>query len=162
MKTIRKNTFETNSSSCHSITFATGSLINLPKDFILSYDGEFGWSGTCTTPEEKANYYMIAMVLWIEGDSNFGTFEEKTREIKKRISDLIEYGQSAGVNIVLSKEIEFDKDGYDIIKDIGYIDHQSAPYEYNKCMILAKMDAAEAFNWIFDSESCVDIDNDNH
>ena len=162
MITIRKNTFETNSSSCHSITFATGKPTNLPKDFVLSYDGEFGWSGSCYLPMDKASYYMIAMILWIEDDNRFPSFEEKVEEITKRTNNLIEYARSVGVNMVLDGEMEFDEDGYDIVKDMGYIDHQSAPSEDIDCMGLAKMDAEDAFNWIFNGSACVDIDNDNH
>lgn len=59
----RKNVFETNSSSVHTITISKHAYnrTNVPNTLIFEY-GEFGWGiDTLDTPEEKASYLYTAI-----------------------------------------------------------------------------------------------------
>ena len=65
MKTIRHNTFETNSSSCHSITFSSkGSGILPSGDFILQVKGgDYGWEvETYSNAQDKFSYWFSAFI----------------------------------------------------------------------------------------------------
>lgn len=63
MKTIRWNTFETNSSSCHSITFSN-TPVEKPSvhNLVMFADHNYCGEGELTNPEDKATYFSVAMV----------------------------------------------------------------------------------------------------
>lgn len=64
MKQIRKNVFETNSSSCHSLVISKESVKDedLPKYLNINTNEDFGWMFNCYyTPEEKAGYLCTVM-----------------------------------------------------------------------------------------------------
>ena len=66
MKSIRVNTFETNSSSAHSLTFASkgsGADRNGKLDW---KGGEFGWEfESYCDPQSKFSYYLVALRDWL-------------------------------------------------------------------------------------------------
>jgi hypothetical protein len=83
MKTIRKNVFETNSSSVHSITFSTaGSGVLPPKSFILNIEGgDYGWEQATylfTDNQDKFSYWLSAFIYCA-----FLLYEKKEEEYKK-------------------------------------------------------------------------------
>jgi len=143
---IRHGVFETNSSSCHSISISedSGGLLDViypNNDGIIELEGgEFGWQ-----EEEfddaltKANYCYI---------DNFNNPDRLDRLVKV-ISD------QTGVkkeNIVLCATLE-----YSSTKNWSYVDHQSAGT------------SSEAFEsdeklrqFIFNPRSILKTDNDNH
>jgi len=127
---IRKGLFETNSSSCHSLTLSNQSSVidDVDNDYgnkIVLGDGEYGWSG------DNVDHWMSkADYLAIEAD-----VDEKTM--------LVDALTKKFPNI----EIEFSED--------GYIDHQSSGegwYELNT--------VDDVFNFLFgDGYIEIDNDN---
>lgn len=83
MKTIRKNCFETNSSSTHSLTIFTKNKTYTKKDTkhlrgLEVECGEFGWENkTYTSPIDKASYF------WTLAQSN-KKLHEKLQEVGRR------------------------------------------------------------------------------
>lgn len=69
MTKIRRNVFETNSSSCHSITLGNLSIKekNLKKYTSLIFQGgEFGWEYIeYNTPQDKLSYYLSALEIYM-------------------------------------------------------------------------------------------------
>lgn len=60
-KIIRRNTFETNSSSTHAICICKDNDLIIPTQLHFGF-GEHGWENeTLNTPEEKANYLHTAI-----------------------------------------------------------------------------------------------------
>lgn len=142
MKTIRRNTFETNSSSTHSVTICSCGGSFSPIDYtgkvLIIEPGEFGWEERSYVGlAHKASYaYTYA--------ANYGT-EENLNELREV---LLEYTNA--------EEVIFQKykdDWY----PTGYIDHQSDDV------------AAEIFetrndlkHFLFNECSSFTTDNDNH
>lgn len=141
MHTIRQSIFETNSSSCHTITIVASDIFNtkLGKDdegVVHIYPGEFGWE-ICKydIPDEKASYaYTYA--------KNYGK-KEDLKLLRKVIEDV------TGAKVVFEKT-----SGY---FPTGYIDHQSSDYGAE---IFVSYDTVK--NFIFNPKSYVQTDNDNH
>jgi len=155
---IRQNTFETNSSSSHSITinndkrffkpelpivecFTDANGVEYPNAVVLT-GGQWGWEqDQYTDAYNKANYLAVWLTLY-----------NKNEELKAMFIK------------VIKKHIKADNVVFDIIPDgIGYtpgqsyIDHQSIDV------------ASEAFesantleNYLFNSHSILITDNDNH
>lgn len=66
MKSIRVNTFETNSSSAHSLTFASKGS-GAGKKGTLNWKGdEFGWEfESYSDSQSKFSYYLVALCDWL-------------------------------------------------------------------------------------------------
>ena len=65
MKQIRKNVFETNSSSCHSLVISKDDYgpNHIPTFLNFDADEDYGWEQYClSTDEEKASYLYTAML----------------------------------------------------------------------------------------------------
>lgn len=62
MKTIRRHTFETNSSSCHSITFGYNVGTIYPKELPMMATAYYCGQGELSSPEDKADYFSVAMM----------------------------------------------------------------------------------------------------
>lgn len=150
MKTqIRRNTFETNSSSSHSITINNkGGLhsYDIPiteyffdeknnsehKNCIILHGGEYGWGeDTFSSAMEKANY-VAQEIEHTDNEELKAWFEE-----------------------VLKEETGAEEIVYNL--GDGYIDHQSVGTVYDS--ISSK---EELKNFIFCRSSVLVIDNDNH
>ena len=131
MKTIRSNVFETNSSSVHTVCLQSGDDISgvLERDYngnALIRMHEFGWSGSCNTPEEKLSYLCLIIhymhkdapgTFWC-GDTKSdycaaADFVESTPEFQRIKNAICSYCQYPNLKI----------DREDIQE--GYIDHQS-------------------------------------
>lgn len=69
MTKIRRNVFETNSSSCHSITLGNLSIKekNIKRYTSLIFQGgEFGWEYIeYNTPQDKLSYYLSALEIYM-------------------------------------------------------------------------------------------------
>src|SRR4051812_42272587 len=117
MKVIRHEAFETNSSSCHSISIASsgGLLDSLPvADGRVSVNGgEFGWEpDTFRDAETKASYaYTYASTTVGEGEE---------REAHLRMLREVILEQTGADSVVFGAEAPSRW------HDSGYIDHQSA------------------------------------
>lgn len=170
MKTIRSNVFETNSSSMHTVCIEhtneiSGCFSTDSDGTILVHLSEFGWSGACTTPDQKLAYLCLLIYsisgqphgcFWCcDSDKDFNDaadFVESTPEFKRIKEVLCKYCQCP--------DVKFDRDS----PEEGYIDHQS--YEYYKSLDEWYKDNGivtdfDIYNFIV-GESYIVIDNDNH
>ena len=144
MKNIRKNVFETNSSSSHSISISSRDnlfdYLDQDENGIITLNGgEFGWSGgDFFDAETKANYCAVDVYN-----------DPKKRQM---LIDVIkEHTGCKGV--VLNIDI-------DCISSSGnwsYIDHQSQGTSYD-----AFTSPQTLKRFIFNPQSYLTIDNDNH
>lgn len=140
MRLIRHSTFETNSSSCHSISISnTVDLYEtiVPNDNgqIIFNGGEFGWGyQEYNDAKTKANYVAVSLKLY-EADG-LETFEKIIKE-------------HTGADEII---YNFSEDGS---TNWSYIDHQSTQqlFDYS--------DYDSLKNFIFNPESVLFIDNDN-
>lgn len=141
MRLIRHSTFETNSSSCHSISISnTVDLYEtiVPNDNgqIIFSGGEFGWGyQEYNDAKTKANYVAVSLQLY--NDHGLETFEKLIKE-------------HTGADQII---YNFSEDDYN--QNWSYIDHQStkALFDYS--------DYDSLKNFIFNPESVLFIDNDN-
>lgn len=140
MNKIRLKAFETNSSSCHSITlgknefFIADKLFPDDDGYLRIYDNKFGWGPEIfTDPAVKASYCVTYL--------QYASADEKSTleiELKKTISEIC--------------QISVDKIKF--IVDDGYIDHQSIDIGRNAIN--------QARQFIFDPQARLIIDHDQH
>lgn len=156
-KNIRHGVFETNSSSCHSITAGNnqeGTLWDCGT--LYTYFGEYGWGpGVLYTPAEKTSY-LVTMAIelnqvvssaeeFYETD-DFKAIEAAIRE--KAAEDDIPFDR------LLLKENDAESihiNDYGWTKNNGYVDHQS---------VVPISDFAPLKDFIFSGEVCVVLEND--
>jgi hypothetical protein len=142
MKTIRNNVFETNSSSSHSLCIIEGDLNDMiypdEEGRIHLVGGEFGWGYEEHNDSlTKANYCAVA---FLEHES----YLEMLKEV------IIEHTKCEEV-IILAELFNYNSP-YN-----SYIDHQSIDEAADS--IYSKQDLK---NFIFNPNSKLIIDNDNH
>ena len=177
MRTIRNTVFETNSSSCHAITFDDTPVDIQKQPVRLNIDGtgDFGWSGDdVIDPEEKLNYALIAFIDYCTGqkvdeDQLYDTENEIKERVRRALTDVQQYFNTKNVEIEWDeplfklKHYKWD-DKIAIYPEMhGYIDHQSGPHENNDCKMLAEWfenDNEKLFNFCFNNSYIV-LDNDN-
>ena len=129
---IRRGVFETNSSSCHTLTIAdTGTLdFNINTNDILHITGQdFGWQREVfSDPVSKISYLAV-------GFTSLGR------------NDLFELLKEVILENTLFSDVTFDGD--------GYIDHQSID-------LVLQADTKEKMKaFVFNPKSYVRTDNDN-
>lgn len=134
---IRRNVFETNSSSTHSISIERGAFTpaSLPLDngICKIYQGEFGWEQeTYNDPATKASYLLTAA--------------RDNPSQRKMLTQCI-----CDVCGLSPEEVEL------MDEPTGYIDHQSYGSTDEAFKDLESMKA-----FIFNSKSVLVTDNDNH
>ena len=143
MKNIRRNVFETNSSSTHSISISESSdgiLDSLPvdEDGTLHIDGgEFGWEEeTYHSARSKASYCAIDTIN-----------DPKSREMLEKVLK----DHTGAKSIVYHISDDWNDPNY------SYIDHQSAGTSFEA---FASEHHLKMF--IFNRQSSLTTDNDNH
>jgi hypothetical protein len=142
MKTVRHNTFETNSSSSHSLTIS-GKVIRPSKlkdtNTYTIYGGEYGWGyETYSDPVSKISYTAVEAL-----STNNETLKDWLEEIIKemyKVDDVV-------------YEFSTDYNG----PNHSYIDHQS--YGTVADSVSSKDDLE---HFLFGDNSVLTIDNDNH
>ena len=142
MKTIRRNTFETNSSSTHCVTICNSSETYSPITFdnttLEVTPGEFGWE------YEFYDYFEDKVSYAYTYAANYGSSED------------LEALKEALLENTNAKEVVFVK-----LEDRwyphGYIDHQSVG---EAALIFENKDSLT--NFLFNKGSNVLTDNDNH
>ena len=77
MKVIRRNVFESNSSSCHSIAISKDKVPNVAGKHVYFGAGEYGWEQDCV--EDTASYLHTAIV----DSSTPAQYEERINKIKE-------------------------------------------------------------------------------
>lgn len=108
MLKVRNKTFETNSSSTHSITICDGNKLeyNLPIKVKPAWHGEFGWEWEKWNSIEEKLAYMIRCLICY--DYNEQNLQEKIKPIQEKLNNL---------------GIQFDLPTYSEWQD-GYVDHE--------------------------------------
>lgn len=147
MKLTRIGTFETNSSSCHSITVAhTGVYEGITPDKynnVVIYPQEFGWEQAVRGDVlDRLAYVWTYIKDW--SSSNEEPFMEMFQKV---------VCEHTGANAVIMARDESDYHPH------GYIDHQSV--EGGELNWLFK-DEQTLKSFLFDRGSYVETDNDNH
>lgn len=173
---IRRNVFETNSSSTHSVSVSRNNSQNYESTilnaFIDEYDnkvhvrfGEFGWEiEDYSFPYEKLQY-IVTMLVETEGRSisNIdGLFET---DGFKMINDAVaDYCHCDGIWIdedLKQDSYEWDGKTYYYVEHEGYIDHQSCE-SYNSVQDFLDDYGLDVTQFIFNDGVIVHTDNDNH
>lgn len=129
-RTVRRNTFETNSSSMHSIVISDYNALepsNLEVDSFSNkvsvHFGEFGWEWETYTAQYSRLQYLLTMVAETEGCSCESEEDFYNTDGFIAINDAIsEYCNCDGIEL---------EEGQIEVKDWGlsfegYIDHQSS------------------------------------
>lgn len=151
-KLIRKSVFETNSSSCHSISISSADCVYdgitpASDNKIYLSPGEFGWEiARYNDPISKLTYCWIYAEEWVGDD------EEEFHEILNRV--VCEHTGADGIVMEKDEGNSWCANGYH-----GYIDHQSV-----ECRDLDHLfyDEEKLKNFIFNPNSVLMTDNDNH
>lgn len=124
LKLTRRSTFETNSSSCHSVVLLAKDLPKTKsnsKEIILSLD-EFGWGTDIVTDDHTKLAYLFTYVVKYASDEDKELFVSKLKEYYPNLSlirtpegsmDLEQFSRAL-------HEGDFDDD-----MSYAYIDHQS-------------------------------------
>lgn len=152
MKLIRNGVFETNSSSCHSISIRIP-LSNNDYDTIIPDENgnieiiteDFGWQQiTYDEPRDKLAYLMIYIRDWVYSEEEKSIFSERLLKVVK---------DHTGCNSLILKPYS-DSPYCD-----GYIDHQSAENNHLHWIFNNEFDLK---NFIFNPQSYIETDNDNY
>ena len=146
MKRIRTGVFETNSSSTHSITVAnSGNYTSIAPNrdgTIEIAAADFGWEQeTYCDPESKLAYLLIYVRDWIR--------DELKKELCYGLLEQVVLGHCHATSLEFN-----DDDGQG-----GHIDHQSVEGEALNWIF---RDSETIKNFVFDRESILETDNDNH
>jgi len=146
---LRRGVFETNSSSTHSISIASGAetldtLYVDPDGVCRIHGGEFGWEvEDYNSAPMKAAYALV----WAKEYGN-----EQNRQMLKKVIQT----QTGAKDVVFTDFVDADRNLVSAEYDPGYIDHQSSD-------VCAEAFASEETlrNFIFNQRSILHTDNDN-
>ena len=147
----------------------------------IDASGEYDWGpGEVSTPEEKLDYAIVAMLIVcvdrLDGEDpnenekqvvRFAKGAKLLKRVRKYLSDIELTFKSHGVYIEWDEKlftIDPDTRWYVQIMHDGYIDHQSDPRENSDCHQIAEWAMKEPeslFNYCF-NDSYIELDNDNH
>lgn len=146
METVRHSVFETNSSSTHSISIASGDyvpdIIYVDEEGICRiYPGEFGWEVESYYDAPTKASYCLTYVKTGGGEDNEALLVRVLKEVTG------------------AKEIQFEKTDFDY-HEWGYIDHQSHVGEGDACGKAFKSEQSLK-DFIFNKKSELHTDNDN-
>lgn len=150
---IRKNVFETNSSSTHSVAMSSedrGYSHEMPVDengTLYIQLGEYGWGPDILyTPYDKLCYVMSYLSQSYSSVEEFAE-DAETGDISHMVGEIgCHLKEDCGVSsIVIKKSDDSWGDG------LGYIDHQSVGSLYSEDLI----------DLIFNNSKIILIDNDN-
>lgn len=150
-KQIRKQIFETNSSSTHSIVVGNKGedvYAGLPKRLEFHGD-EFGWEHRLyTDTQTKANYLFTSL-----------KYTDTPHEYVERIkSTLAKWGIEATFEEIVEKRYSSGGVYYEIAGDYSYVDHGGE----NKDLVKELCeDEAKLMNYLFSDGSYVETSNDN-
>lgn len=182
MKIIRKHTFETNSSSCHSIVIDKVSANKIKKvkpcELKISLDKEYGWNGTpLKSIAEKLNYVIAHLVFFnqdydgaikllskfdengyiiIFKDCDFEYYLKYGEDDEEGNSDFDELEDTLlNSDEYIFKPSDFDDGHYHILKEhTFYIDYESS-YLFDGYTL------DELYEMILDNRQEIHIVNDN-
>lgn len=172
MRKIRKNVFETNSSSMHSVCITGKKKLDKPNlpilcgtNKILARFDEFGWEVENYNDQYTKLSYLLTMIAEISyhyGDNDSDFYELEDFKMVQNV--VCKYCNCDGIEIEghfeTKKGLLKNKDYY-YFDFYGYIDHQS--YEDYSCL----QDFLDNYNvtieeFIFSSNVILHTDNDNY
>lgn len=150
MKLIRHSTFETNSSSCHTISVAEGVqtydgvYVNDLTNTVVIQPMEFGWNqDTFNDVDSKLSYAWIYINDWA------GNRKDQFMEMFRKV--VLEHSGA--------QEICAVKSNYDKYSPYGHIDHKSV--EDGQLDFIFESEETLK-NFLFSPESYIETDNDNN
>ena len=122
---IRKNVFETNSSSTHALALAKEADYKNHPDVVYFEQGEFGWEDEEVSSADYLYTYILTQVEGWYRDDVIAVEEILDSYYIKRIDDLL---SKFGIKCVFDG-YTIENDSYDSSRGVeiaGYIDHQSS------------------------------------
>ena len=155
---IRYGTFETNSSSTHSLTLRPNyslepNYLRVFKDGYIHVElGEFGWEIENYTDQYHKLSYLLTMIQYFNGLNTYWTNSREERDQEIRALMLTEDFQRINEAVAAYAGCE----GIIIDPSEGYIDHQSV-----ECSSLDEFLPTDILDFIFGA-IVVHTDNDNH
>lgn len=164
MKQIRRNVFETNSSSTHSISITSYGGFLAHNELYIDYDdyihvslGEFGWEEETYNEQYDKLCYLLTMAAEINGCTAY--YCNNREEDEEKIREFIHTDDFQMINdAVIAKTY---CNGIWIDSCDGYIDHQSVNHD-NLQDFLDNDCGCDVLSFIYDPYVCVHTDNDNH
>lgn len=160
-KVIRSSMFETNSSSCHTVSVRGREMYtNYSINSIEITLDEYGWDGDPCDDFRSKLAYALSMVLHTEYpsfnpyDDNFIVEQEVLEQLegyKTLLNAIRLHGKCEKIHINKTR-------GW---YPYGYIDHQSHE-DYNSLQEFLDDWNVSAERFLFDDGVVVHIDNDNH
>lgn len=188
-QTVRLSTFETNSSSCHSLIIAdvdnTDELDELQSYTASGFDLEayldkipyFGYTGQFTNFEEKLGYLLTAVTNLeesrLEKEMGYKSWRaealpDDVPDFEENIAFIDSTMQEVGVKVKFPKVKFVCHDDYNWVeavradgKDLAVVDHGGEiPYEFTLRLLKYKVDL---LSWLFSSNSQIlcSCDGDN-
>lgn len=130
LKLIRRNTFETNSSSCHSVVLLAKDLpktVSQSKEITLDLD-EFGWGIDIVTDEGSKLDYLFTYVVNYGSDNDKELFVSKLKEYYPNLS-LIK--TPLGFMSLEQFSEALDEGRFSKTSEYSYIDHESVEVARN-------------------------------
>lgn len=162
MRKIRRDVFETNSSSTHSITFSSRKSEAEPNHLPIDPDGyihmslgEFGWEIASYSDQYNKLAYLLTMCAELNG-IDFWCINDADFE-----NSLEEFYDCDEFQLISSVIGEYAKcEGIKLDKSEGYIDHQS--YEdYSSIPDFLTQNDTDIIDFVY-GNVIVNTDNDNH
>lgn len=159
MFNIRKETFETNSSSTHSIciTKEPSEFIDIPEEMTIelkNYNYEFGWESTMwDTPEEKLAYLIMGI---IDRSYRYDGITSSVADIEKIINSMHSFGVKK-VYIEGLRIVNYDGTVY-LDNEDSYVDHGT---ELEDLIETVLNDESLLKSYLFDDRSFILGGNDN-
>lgn len=180
MKQIRKNTFETNSSSVHSLVISAnkeddeidfwlnssqkyskirgeGAKCWVENNNLYIICGRYGWEETSLRHfEDKLVYFATHFLTQNNGDIERTMYSEEWKTFERKILDTLNSHIDYTIEgIIFPKE---NSEGDDF--DLPYIDHRGEHWESFEEIFLQNGVTLEEV--IFNNKYIILIDNDNH
>lgn len=180
MRQIRQNTFETNSSSTHSICISKNPVVDVRNKHVYFGSGEFGWSTDTVT--DTASYLYTAMVTAYSPQE----FREKLEKLKNILD---KYGITYDFSPVEEIKSDYNPDYSYLVftrDEYASVDHAAECIPFiesllnDEDMLLRYLfgdsciytgndnsneygdDCYRAFDTIWDDEKCEDVPNYKH
>ncbi len=169
-KQIRRNVFETNSSSIHSLTIRSGNTnssdLHVDTDNRVEVDfGEFGWEECNYSDQYTKLQYILTMCACTEGQKCITPDEFFDTEGFKAISDTVaNHCNCDGIKIREDslRTSHWDYSNEDYLDFDGYIDHQSCEDYSSVADFLEQNNISSVEDFIFNDGIIIHTDNDNH
>lgn len=150
-KQVRKNIFETNSSSTHSIVVGNNGediYAGLPKKLAFHGD-EFGWEHELyTDTQSKADYLFTSLIYTV-----------KPYEYRDRIKEILaKWNIETEFDDIVEIKYESGFTRYEVKNKFCYVDHGDENQDLVKELL---EDEAKLMNYLFSDGSYVETSNDN-